>query len=151
MPVRCTSRRPPAGSPLRRWSDVYVEGGIPLEEYGQRCQELRLLRDQLALEPRAGSIAAKRDQLRSVVEDWPRLTDDERLFFVEIRARYSRRQGLTVAFKVRAEWEPYVEAVLARQAERPAAAEVQPVTTSERETGLEPAKTCWLGTSCSTN
>ncbi len=124
---------------LRRWNDVYVEGGIRLEEYSRRCQELCLLRDQLALEPRAGSIAAKRDQLRTIVDDWPRMSDDERarllgLIFLEIRASYSRWQGLSVAFKVRAEWEPYVEAVLARQAERSAAARVRPVTTSEQLT-----------------
>ena len=45
--------------------------------------------------------------------------------------------GLKIEFRPRPVWEPYVEAVLARQ--RQGLDTLTPVTTSERKTGLEPA------------
>jgi hypothetical protein len=54
----------------------------------------------------------------------------------EIRADHTV-DGLTIEFRPRPVWEPYVEAVLARQ--RQEQNTLVPVTTSERKTGLEPA------------
>lgn len=77
----------------------------------------------------------------TVADDWSSMTDEEekrvlQMIFSEIRADHTA-DGLTVEFKPRPIWEPYVEAVLARQRQ---GAEAPPtVTTSERKTGVEPA------------
>ena len=69
------------------------------------------------------------------------------VIFSEIRADHTV-DGLKVEFRPRPIWEPYVEAVLARQRQEQDA--LIPVTTSERKTGLEPA-TPTLARLCSTN
>ena len=58
------------------------------------------------------------------------------LIFSEIRADHTE-DGLKIEFRPKPIWEPYVEAVLARQRQEQAASPA--VTTSERKTGLEPA------------
>jgi hypothetical protein len=70
------------------------------------------------------------------------MTDEEKkrvlqMLFSEIRADHTAN-GLSIEFKARPIWEPYVEAVLARQ--RQVVDEPPTVITSERKTGLEPAK-----------
>ena len=80
------------------------------------------------------------------------MTDEEKkrvlqMLFSEIRADHTAN-GLSIEFKARPIWEPYVEAVLARQ--RQVVDEPPTVITSERKTGLEPA-TPTLARSCSTN
>ena len=69
------------------------------------------------------------------------MTDDEengvlRLVFSEIRPITSS-MGPRIEFRPLQVWEPYIEAVLARQ--RQAQDTLAPVTTSERKTGLKRA------------
>src|SRR2546429_9148261 len=69
------------------------------------------------------------------------MTDEEKkrilqMIFSEIRADHTV-DGLKIEFRPRPIWEPYVEAVLARQ--RPEQATPPAVTTSEPKTGLLPA------------
>ena len=80
------------------------------------------------------------------------MTDEDKkrvlqIIFAEIRADHTDN-GVKVEFKPKPIWEPYVEAVLARQRQ----GELPPPTviTSERKTGLEPA-TPTLARLCSTN
>ena len=66
------------------------------------------------------------------------MTDEEKkrvlqMIFSEIRADHTV-DGLTIEFRPKPIWEPYVEAVLARQRQEQAASPA--VTTSERKTGL---------------
>ena len=80
--------------------------------------------------------------MQSVVDGWSAMTDEEKkrvlqLIFSEIRADHTE-DGLTIEFRPKPIWEPYVEAVLARQ--RQGQNTAVPVTTSERKTGLEPVK-----------
>ena len=80
------------------------------------------------------------------------MTDEDKkrvlqIIFSKIRADHTDK-GLNVEFRPRPIWEPYVEAVLARQ--RQEEIPLPPVITSERKTGLEPA-TPTLARSCSTN
>ena len=80
------------------------------------------------------------------------MTDDEKkrvlqMLFSEIRADHTD-DGLKIEFRPKPIWEPYVEAVLARQRQEQDA--LAAVTTSERKTGLEPA-TPTLARLCSTN
>jgi len=56
------------------------------------------------------------------------------MIFSEIRADHTV-DGLKIEFRPRPVWEPYVEAVLARQ--RQGLDTLTPVTTSERKTGLK--------------
>ena len=67
------------------------------------------------------------------------MTDEEKkrvlqMIFSEIRADHTV-DGLKIEFRPRPVWEPYVEAVLARQ--RQGLDTLTPVTTSERKTGLK--------------
>jgi hypothetical protein len=69
------------------------------------------------------------------------MTDEEKkrvlqMLFSEIRADHTAN-GLSIEFKARPIWEPYVETVLARQ--RQVVDEPPTDITSERKTGLEPA------------
>ena len=87
------------------------------------------------------SIALQRQRLESIVDDWSVMTDEEKkrvlqMIFSEIGADHTI-DGLKIEFRSRPIWEPYVEAVLARQ--RQEQDTLVPVTTSERKTGLEPA------------
>ena len=80
------------------------------------------------------------------------MTDEEKkrilqMIFGEIRADHTV-DGLKIEFRPKPIWEPYVEAVLARQRQQQATPPA--VTTSERKTGLEPA-TPPLARLCSTN
>lgn len=79
------------------------------------------------------------------------MTDEEKkrvlqLIFSEIRADHTI-DVLAIEFRPRPVWEPYVEAVLARQ--RQGQDTPGPVTTSERKTGFEPA-TPSLARTCAT-
>jgi hypothetical protein len=83
----------------------------------------------------------QRQQLQSVVDDWSLMADEEKkrvlqLIFSEIRADHTE-DGLKIESRPKPIWEPYVDAVLARQ--RQEQDTLTPVTTSERKTGLEPA------------
>jgi len=80
----------------------------------------------------------QRQRLQSVVDDWPIMTDEEKkrvlqMLFSEIRADHTAN-GLKIEFRAKPIWEPYVEAVLARQKQEQDA--LATVTTSERKTGL---------------
>jgi hypothetical protein len=80
------------------------------------------------------------------------MTDEEKkrvlqMIFSEIRADHTV-DGLKIEFRPKPIWEPYVEAVLARQRQEQITSPT--VTTSERKTGLEPA-TPTLARLCSTN
>jgi hypothetical protein len=80
------------------------------------------------------------------------MTDEEKkrvlqMIFSEIRADHTV-DGLKIEFRPKPIWEPYVEAVLARQRQEQITSRT--VTTSERKTGLEPA-TPTLARLCSTN
>lgn len=96
---------------------------------------------------KAASIALQRQRLQSVVDDWSIMTDEEKkrvlqMIFSEISADHTV-DGLKVEFRPKPIWEPYVEAVLARQRQ---GADVPPaVTTSERKTGLELASYTLVG------
>ena len=68
------------------------------------------------------------------------------MIFGEIRADHTV-DGLKIKFRPRPIWEPYVEAVLARQ--RQEQDTLVSVTTSERKTGFEPA-TLSLARRCAT-
>ena len=68
------------------------------------------------------------------------MTDEEKkrilqMIFSEIRADHTV-DGLKIEFRPKPIWEPYVEAVLARQEQ--ARDGPRPVTTSEPKTGFEP-------------
>jgi hypothetical protein len=57
--------------------------------------------------------------VQSVVDDWSAMTDEEnervlQMIFSEIRADHTV-DGLKIEFRPKPIWEPYVEAVLARQ------------------------------------
>ena len=96
-------------------------------------------------------VTLQRQQVKSVVDDWSAMTDEEKkrvlqMIFSEIRADHTV-DGLKIV-RPKPIWEPYVEAVLARQRQEQAASPA--VTTAERKTGLEPA-TPTLARSCSTN
>ena len=77
--------------------------------------------------------------MQSVADDWSAMTSEEKkrvlqLIFSEIRADHTE-DGPTIEFRPKPIWEPYVEAVLARQ--RQGQNTAVPVTTSERKTGLD--------------
>jgi hypothetical protein len=70
------------------------------------------------------------------------MTDEEKkrvlqMLFSEIRADHTAN-GLSIEFKARPIWEPYVEAVLARQ--RQVVDKPPTVITSERKTGVKRAE-----------
>jgi hypothetical protein len=70
------------------------------------------------------------------------MTDEEKkrvlqIIFSEIRADHTV-DGLKIEFRSNPIWEPYVEAVLARQ--RQEQDTLLPVTTSERKTGVKHAE-----------
>jgi hypothetical protein len=90
--------------------------------------------------PAAASIALQRQRLESIVDDWSVMTDEEKkrilqMIFSEIRADHTV-DGLKIEFRPKPLWEPYVEAVLARQRQEQATSPA--VTTSERKTRFEP-------------
>jgi hypothetical protein len=98
---------------------------------------LLIERDQLDVQPAAASIALQRQQLQSIVDDWSIMTDEDKkrvlqIIFSEIRADHTD-DGLKAEFRPRPIWEPYVEAVLARQ--RQEEIPTPAVITSERKTG----------------
>ncbi len=134
------ARRRSIDERLKRLADIFELGDLTKTEYVARRNDLLIERDQLEAQPAAASIALQNQQLRSVVDDWSIMIDEEKkrvlqLIFSEIRADHTV-DGLKIEFRPRPVWEPYVEAVLARQRqEHP----MSPVTTSERKTGLQPA------------
>jgi hypothetical protein len=87
---------------------------------------------------RSAAVIRPKGAVQSVVDGWSAMTDEEmkrvlQLIFSEIRADHTE-DGLTIEFRPKPIWEPYVEAVLARQ--RQGQNTAVPVTTSERKTGL---------------
>ena len=107
--------------------------------YVARKNDLLIERNQLEAQPAAASIALQRQRLESIVDDWSVMTDEEKkrvlqMIFSEIGADHTV-DGLKIEFRPRPVWEPYVEAVLARQ--RQGQDTLTPVTTSERKTGLK--------------
>jgi hypothetical protein len=95
-------------------------------------------RDQLEAQHAAASIVLQRQRLQSVIDDWPVMTNEEKkrilqMLFSDIRADHTVN-GLNIEFRAKPIWEPYVEAVLARQ--RQVVDEPPTVITSERKTGL---------------
>lgn len=118
-----------AGSPSALPSTLDAHrprGGVPSE------------RDELQTEPAAASIALQQQRIHSFVDDWQVMTEDDkqevlRLIFAEVSADHSGKE-MIVKLKPRATWEPYVEAILARQ--RWAGGGMPPVTSSERKTGV---------------
>jgi site-specific DNA recombinase len=126
---------------LKRLLDLYEFGDLTKAEYRNRKNDLLIERDQLEAEPAAASIALQRQRLESIVDDWSVMTDEEKkrvlqMIFSEIRADHTA-DGLKIEFRPKPIWEPYVEAVLARQKQEQDT--LATVTTSERKTGLEPA------------
>jgi hypothetical protein len=116
---------------------LYDLGDLTRTEYLSRKNDLLIERDQLEAQPAAASIALQRQQLQSVVDDWSIMTDEHKkqvlqIIFSEIRADHTD-DGLKVEFRPRPIWEPYVEAVLARQRQEEIATPA--VITSERKTG----------------
>ena len=107
--------------------------------FGNRKNDLLIDRDQLEAQPAAASITLQRQRLESIVDDWSVMTDEEKkrvlqMIFAEIRADHTA-DGLKIEFRPKPIWEPYVEAVLARQRQEQDAPAT--VTTSERKTGLK--------------
>ncbi|HAF08665.1 MAG TPA: hypothetical protein DCK98_01085 [Chloroflexi bacterium] len=132
------TRRRSIDERLKRLADLFELGDRTKTEYLGRRNDLLIERNQLEAQPAAASIALQRQQLQSVVDDWSAMTDEEKkrvlqLIFSEIGADHTV-DGLKIEFRPRPVWEPYVEAVLARQ--RQAQDAPGPVTTSERNTGL---------------
>jgi hypothetical protein len=87
--------------------------------------------------------ANQRQRIQAIVDDWPKMTGDERkrmlaLIFMEIRADHVGGKRLLVTFKPWPHWEPYVDAVLARKAATESAGDR--VETSERKTGVKHAE-----------
>jgi hypothetical protein len=145
------TRRRSIDERLKRLADLFELGDLTKTEYLARKNELLIERNQLEAQPAAASIALQRQQLQSVVDDWSLMTDEEKkrvlqLIFSEIGADHTV-DGLKIEFRPRPAWEPYVEAVLARQ--RQEQDTLTPVTTSERKTGFEPA-TPSLARTCAT-
>ncbi len=106
------------------------------------CTYLGDERNQLEAQPAAASIALQHQRLQSIVDDWSAMTDEEKkrvlqMIFSEIGADHAV-DGLKIEFRPRPVWEPYVEAVLARQ--RQAQDTPVPLTTSERKTGVKHAE-----------
>jgi len=135
------ARRRSIDERLKRLADLFELGDLIKTEYLARRNDLLIERDQLDAQPPAASIALQRQRLQSIVDDWSAMTDEEKkrvlqMIFSEISADHTV-DGLTIKFRPRPVWEPYVEAVLARQLQAQDA--LTPVTTSERKTGLEPA------------
>ena len=146
------TRRRSIDERLKRLADLYDLGDLTRTEYLSRKSDLLIERDELEAQPAAASIALQRQQLQSVVDDWSIMTDEDKkrvlqIIFSEIRADHTDK-GLNIEFRPRPIWEPYVEAVLARQRQEQVPSPA--VITSERKTGLEPA-TSILARSCSTN
>ena len=146
------TRRRAIDERLKRLAELFELSHITKNEYIARRNDLLIERDQLEAQPAAASIALQRQQLQSVVDDWSIMTDEEKkrvlqIIFSEIRADHTV-DGLKIEFRSNPIWEPYVEAVLARQRQEQDA--LAAVTTSERKTGLEPA-TPTLARLCSTN
>src|SRR3989442_336761 len=127
---------------LKRLADVCEFGDLSKSECLARRSALFIERDRLEAQPAGASIALQRQRLQSVVDDWPIMTDEEKkrvlqMIFSEIRADHTAN-GLSIGLKAKAIWEPYVEAVLARQ--RQVLSDPPTVITSERKTGVKDAE-----------
>jgi site-specific DNA recombinase len=145
------TRRRSIDERLKRLADLFELGDRTKTEYVARRNDLLIERNQLEAQPAAASIALQRQRLESIVDDWSVMTDEEKkrvlqMIFSEIGADHTV-DGLKIEFRPRPVWEPYVEAVLARQ--RQEQDTLVPVTTSERKTGFEPA-TPSLARTCAT-
>jgi hypothetical protein len=104
---------------LKRLAELFELGDLTKTDNVARTSDLRIERDQLETQPAAASIALQRQQLQSVVDDWSLMTDEEKkrvlkLIFSEIRTDHTV-DGLKIESRPKPVWEPYVEAVLARQ------------------------------------
>ena len=130
---------------LRRLVELYTETAITREEYATKKADLLIERDALESAPATASLAIQRQRITAVVEDWPKMTGEEKkrmlaMIFREIRADHTGTNGneLVLAFRPLPHGEPYVDAVLAREKTATESGS-DPVSTSERKTGLEPA------------
>ena len=124
-----------------RLRDLYELGDITRDDYVQRRDVLTREADGVRSsgEP---TFVRQRTALRSLVDDWAKMTGDERkrmlqLIFSEIRADHVN-ENLLVTFKALPHWESYAEAVLARKTATESASD--PVSTSERKTGVKHAE-----------
>jgi hypothetical protein len=75
-------------------------------------------RNQLEAQPAAASIALQRQRLRSIVDDWSAMSDEEkkrglRMIFSEIGADHTV-DGLKIESRTRPVWEHHVDAAMAR-------------------------------------
>ena len=116
------TRRRSIDERLKRLADLYDLGDLIRTEYLSRKNDLLIERDQLEAQPAAPSIALQRQQLKSVVDDWSIMTDEDtkrvlQIIFSEIRADHTD-DGLKVDFRPTPIWEPYVEAVSGTTAAR---------------------------------
>jgi hypothetical protein len=117
-------------------------GDYTRDVYEKKKADLLMERDRLEVAPVTASLANQRQRIQTLVDDWPKMTGDERkrmlaLIFMEIRADHIDGKQLSVTFKPWPHWEPYVDAVLARKA---ATEPTGFVSTSERKTGVKHAE-----------
>ena len=121
---------------------MYEMGDIDKPDYEAKKADLQLQRDQLDASATPSSIAAQSGQVNTIVDDWERMTEEEkrrllRLVFAEVRANVVEKR-VELSLLVRPEWMPYLDAL---RVAAPDAAQVdlEAVATPERKTGLEPA------------
>src|SRR5712691_12448581 len=96
----------------RSKADLFELADRTKTEYVARKNDLLIERNQLEAQPAAASIARQRQQLKSVVDDWSAMTDEEKkrvlqMIFSEIRVDHTV-EGLKIEFRPRPIWEPYV-------------------------------------------
>jgi len=128
---------------LKRLAELHEMGDYTRDVYEKKKADLLMERDRLEVAPVTASLANQRQRIQAIVDDWPKMTGDERkrmlaLIFMEIGADHVEDKRLLVTFKPWPHWEPYVDAVLARKAATQSAGE--PVSTSERKTGVKHAE-----------
>ena len=94
-----------------RWLTLYTKGRVSEERYD--AEQVRLDADIAALDatPRLPDIAKQRETLKTLVDDWPAMTIEERkrlvgLVFQEIHADHEA--GGISRFMARPEWRPYM-------------------------------------------
>lgn len=139
--VSRTERRKRIEGRLANLRELFELGDIGKDEYLAKKAALLLERDALDAAPTTTSVLLQRQRLTSAVEDWPRMTGEERkrvlrLIFQEIRADHGDDGRLVVKFKPRPEWESYIDAVLAKIAVGNDSDALAAIATSERETVL---------------
>ena len=96
---------------LARTNELYIEGHLKKADFEERIAELGSEQHLLDFAPKPSRIAEQRDRLRSIVQDWTKMDDEEqqrllRFVFRGICASYDRKTGLSMSFDVRPEWQP---------------------------------------------